>query len=122
MVSSAFDNPQLRRPPATGGLYDVLDLILDKGIVIDAFARVSLVGIELLTVDLRVVIASVDTYLRYAEGVEKLNMFNPERSKKIGDMMEGGGEKMALKAGAKKLKSAITGGGSDDGDEQEEAD
>src|SRR2546423_7987045 len=62
-------DPQIRRAPTGGtGLYDVLDLILDKGIVIDAFVRVSLVGIELLTVDARVVIASVDTYLRYAEG------------------------------------------------------
>src|SRR4051794_35658438 len=81
----SVDN-QVRRPPASSGLYDVLDLILDKGIVIDAFVRVSLVGIELLTVDLRVVIASVDTYLRYAEGVEKLHMFNPEGSKKLPDV------------------------------------
>src|SRR4051812_40581561 len=50
---------QIRRAPNSSGLYDVVDLILDKGIVIDAFVRVSLVGIELLTIDLRVVIASV---------------------------------------------------------------
>jgi len=111
-------NPQIRRAPAAGGnLYDVLDLILDKGIVIDAFVRVSLVGIELLTVDLRVVIASVDTYLRYAEGVEKLNMFNPERSKKLGDVVSGGGSAMAMKKGAKKLKEKITGGGDEDDDQ-----
>src|SRR5438477_11068914 len=53
------------------GLYDVLDLILDKGLVIDIFLRVSLVGIELLTVDARIVIASVDTYLRFAEAVNR---------------------------------------------------
>ena len=52
----------------------MLDLILDKGIVIDAFVRVSLVGIELVTIDARVVIASVDTYLRYAEGAERLQL------------------------------------------------
>src|SRR2546421_10604514 len=56
------------------GLYDVLDLILDKGLVIDVFLRVSLVGIELLTVDARIVIASVDTYLRFAEAVNRLEI------------------------------------------------
>src|ERR1700755_327232 len=56
------------------GLYDVLDLILDKGLVIDVFVRVSLVGIELLTVDARIVIASVDTYLHFAEAVNRLDL------------------------------------------------
>jgi len=51
------------------GLVDVLDRILDKGLVIDVWARVSLVGIELLTVEARVVVASVDTYLRYAQAI-----------------------------------------------------
>jgi hypothetical protein len=50
-------------------LAEVIDRILDKGIVIDAYARVSVVGIEILTVEARVVIASVDTWLRYAEAV-----------------------------------------------------
>lgn len=53
----------------SGTLAEVIDLILDKGIVIDAWVRVSLVGIEILTVEARVVIASVDTYLRYAEAI-----------------------------------------------------
>ncbi len=52
-----------------GTLAEVLDLILDKGIVVDAWVRVSLVGIEILTVEARVVIASVDTYLRYADAI-----------------------------------------------------
>ncbi len=56
------------------GLADVLDVILDKGLVIDIFLRVSLVGIELLTVDARIVIASVDTYLRFAEAVNRLDL------------------------------------------------
>jgi hypothetical protein len=56
------------------GLYEVLDLILDKGLVIDVFVRVSLVGIELLTIDARIVIASVDTYLRFAEAVNRLDL------------------------------------------------
>ena len=56
---------------AAGGtsLIDVLDRVLDKGIVIDAWVRVSLVGIDLITVEARVVIASIDTYLKYAEAV-----------------------------------------------------
>src|SRR5579884_2171260 len=58
----------------SSGLYDVLDLILDRGLVIDVFLRVSLVGIELLTVDARIVIASVDTYLRFAEAVNRLDL------------------------------------------------
>src|ERR1700750_1532031 len=60
--------------PSRSGLADVLDLILDKGLVIDLYLRVSLVGIELLTVDARIVIASVDTYLRFAEAVGRLNI------------------------------------------------
>jgi hypothetical protein len=56
------------------GLADVIDTILDKGLVIDAYVRVSLVGIEILTIDTRVVIASVDTYLRFAEAANRLDM------------------------------------------------
>jgi gas vesicle structural protein len=60
--------------PSPSGLADVLDLILDKGLVIDVYVRVSLVGIELLTVDARIVVASVDTYLRFAEAVERIDL------------------------------------------------
>jgi gas vesicle structural protein len=60
--------------PSPSGLADVLDLILDKGLVIDVYVRVSLVGIELLTIDARIVVASVDTYLRFAEAVGRLNI------------------------------------------------
>jgi hypothetical protein len=81
-------DPQIRRAPSAAGLYDVLDLILDKGIVIDAFVRVSLVGIELVTIDARVVIASVDTYLRYAEGAERLQLYNRSQSERIPDFIE----------------------------------
>jgi hypothetical protein len=59
-----------------GGLYDILDLILDRGLVIDAFVRLSLVGIEILRVDARVVVASVDTYLRFAEACNRLDLEN----------------------------------------------
>jgi gas vesicle structural protein len=56
---------------STGGtsLIDVLDRVLDKGIVVDAWVRISLVGIDLITVEARIVIASIDTYLKYAEAV-----------------------------------------------------
>ena len=59
---------QLGRHQASG-LVDVLDRVLDKGIVIDAWVRVSLVGIDLITVEARVVVASIDTYLKYSEAV-----------------------------------------------------
>lgn len=62
------------RAPRPSGLADVLDVVLDKGIVIDAYVRVAVVGIELLTVDARVVIASVDTYLKFAEAVNRLDI------------------------------------------------
>ena len=63
---------------SSSGLYDVLELILDKGLVIDVFVRVSLVGIEILTIDARIVIASVDTYLRFAEAVNRLDLMESE--------------------------------------------
>ncbi|MHC5908327.1 gas vesicle structural protein GvpA [Streptomyces sp. S6] len=58
----------------TSGLYDVLELVLDRGLVIDVFVRVSLVGIEILKIDIRVVVASVDTYLRFAEACNRLDL------------------------------------------------
>ena len=88
-----------------GTLYDVLELILDRGLVIDAFVRVSLVGIELLTIDARIVIASVDTYLRFAEACNRLDLTSDTNSttlpELVGDMTESGAEG--------KTKGAITG-------------
>lgn len=66
-------SPAVRRSPQ-GGLAEVLDLILDKGLVIDAFVKVSVVGIELITIDARIVVASVDTYLRFAEATNRLDL------------------------------------------------
>src|SRR5687768_17882434 len=106
----------VRSAPSSSGLYDVLDLILDKGLVIDAYVRVSLVGIEILTVDLRVVIASVDTYLRYAEGAQRLQLYQPRGGEdQLPDMMgmskdQGGMGGQALEHGVKKLKKKVTGG------------
>ena len=59
----------VERTPGGTSLIDVLDRVLDKGIVIDAWVRISLVGIDLITVEARVVVASIDTYLKYAEAV-----------------------------------------------------
>jgi hypothetical protein len=71
----------------SGSLYEVIDVILDKGLVVDVFLRVSLVGIELLTVDARIVIASVDTYLRFAEAVNRLDL-SGSKSEGIPQLME----------------------------------
>jgi gas vesicle structural protein len=78
--------------PSSSGLADVIDTILDKGLVVDAYVRVSLVGIELLTIDARVVIASVDTYLRFAEAVNRLDISQEKEGLPglIGDMERGG--------------------------------
>lgn len=59
----------VERAPGGASLIDVLDRVLDKGIVVDAWVRISLVGIDLITVEARVVVASIDTYLKYAEAV-----------------------------------------------------
>ena len=68
----------LQRAPSPSGLADVVDLILDKGLVIDAYVRVAVIGIELVTIDARIVIASVDTYLRFAEAVNRLDLTETE--------------------------------------------
>jgi gas vesicle structural protein len=77
----------LTRAPRSSGLADVLEILLDRGLVIDAYVRVSLVGIELLTIDLRVVIASVDTYLRFAEAVNRLDLQAADDSKSLPQLM-----------------------------------
>jgi hypothetical protein len=95
--------------PSPSGLADVIDTILDKGLVIDAYVRVSLVGIELVTIDARVVIASVDTYLRFAEAVNRLDISQEKEGLPglVGDMEEGGAKhktKGALEAAGEKFR------------------
>jgi len=119
-ITTSRRDSQVRRAPNSAGLYEVLDLILDKGIVIDAFVRVSLVGIELVTIDLRVVIASVDTYLRYAEGVERLGWYNRDQSKSLPDVVEGVQKGSALKKGAQSVGRMLEGKGGGDEDEEDE--
>jgi hypothetical protein len=107
--------------PAPSGLADVIEIILDKGMVIDAYVRVSLVGIELLTIDARIVIASVDTYLRFAEATNRLDLYEKggqPLTEAIGDLQESGASKKvggAVKGAKKALKSA-TGSDEDDDD------
>ena len=93
----------LQRAPSPSGLADVIETILDKGLVIDAYVRVSLVGIEVLTVDARVVIASVDTYLRFAEAVNRLDLSQTEKPG-IEALREGGS------AAREKAQGALEGG------------
>jgi hypothetical protein len=83
----------LQRAPSPSGLADVLDVILDKGLVIDAYVRVSVIGIELLTIDARIVIASVDTYLRFAEAVNRLDLTETEVAG-LPELQEVGAKKM----------------------------
>ena len=96
----------LTRAPRSNGLADVLEILLDRGLVLDAYIRVSLVGIELLTVDLRVVIASVDTYLRFAEAVNRLDLRAVDESKSVPDLFEKGEEEVAEHG----TKGAVEGG------------
>ena len=105
--------------PAPSGLADVIEIILDKGIVIDAYIRVSLVGIELLTIDARIVIASVDTYLRFAEATNRLDLYEKggqPLTEAIGDLQESGAAKKTSGA-ISGVKKALKPGSSDDDDE-----
>jgi gas vesicle structural protein len=120
----------VNRAPRPSGLADVLDLVLDKGIVIDAYVRVSLVGIELLTIDARVVIASVDTYLRFAEAVNRLDLQPSEQVAGLpglmNEMREGGartktkGALTGAKESVQEAFSGLTGRGSDRDEEEQE--
>ncbi|MFC7455759.1 gas vesicle protein GvpJ [Brachybacterium sp. GCM10030267] len=107
--------------PSSSSLADVVEIILDKGLVIDAYVRVSLVGIEILTVDLRVVIASVDTYLRFAEATNRLDL-TQQGGRDLPDMMGGmveDGAQGKTKGAVQGLKDAVMPGkGDSDGDEQ----
>ncbi|GAA3920100.1 gas vesicle structural protein GvpA [Streptomyces gulbargensis] len=111
--------PAQTAPAASGGgssgLYDVLELVLDRGLVIDAFVRVSLVGIEILKIDVRVVVASVDTYLRFAEACNRLDLEsgphkNPGLPELVGDITESGARaktKGALGGAAQTISDAF---------------
>jgi gas vesicle structural protein len=106
---------------------DVVDLILDKGLVIDVFVRVSLVGIELITIDARIVVASVDTYLRFAEATNRLDLEakgRPGLPDLVGELTERGtyggarGKARGMVEAAKEGLEALRSG--DSGEEEEE--
>jgi hypothetical protein len=106
--------------PRPSGLADVIEIILDKGLVIDAYVRVSLIGIEILTIDARIVIASVDTYLRFAEAVGRLNIAEQDGSQGLPELIEGmteSGSKSKTKGAVEGVKEKLgIGDGDDDGD------
>jgi hypothetical protein len=108
--------------PSSSSLADVVEMILDKGLVIDAYVRVSLVGIELLTIDARIVIASVDTYLRFAEATNRLDLYE-HGGKDLGELAqsitEGGakGKASGAVSGAKEKVSELLRGSDDDDDD-----
>jgi hypothetical protein len=105
--------------PRPSGLADVIDVILDKGIVIDAYVRVSLIGIEILTIDARIVIASVDTYLRFAEAVNRLDLAHQDDSQGLPELMESvtsGGAKSKTQGALEGAKEKLFG---DEDDEDE---
>jgi hypothetical protein len=126
----------VQRAPHPTGLAEVVDLILDKGLVIDIYVRVSLVGIELLTVDARIVVASVDTYLRFAEAVNRLDLTEEKESEGLPQLIENlqsGGAKKKTEGALEGAKSTFSDlfssddedededhGGSDDEDEDED--
>ncbi|TWD81697.1 gas vesicle protein GvpA/GvpJ/GvpM family [Kribbella amoyensis] len=110
--------------PAPSSLADVIDSILDKGLVIDAYVRVSLVGIELLTIDARIVVASVDTYLRFAEATNRLDLYEKggkDLPELMSDVTESGarGKTTGLLSGA---KEALLGSSDDKSDKDDDED
>ncbi|MFE5297761.1 gas vesicle structural protein GvpA [Streptomyces sp. NPDC056632] len=110
----------------SGNLYDVLELILDRGLVIDAFVRVSLVGIEILKIDVRVVVASVDTYLRFAEACNRLDLESGRKAPSqltdlVGEVTESGAKgksKGALSGAVEAFTDSLQGKRDDPEEEQ----
>jgi hypothetical protein len=120
-VAHATPRGYLERPRPSG-LADVIDVILDKGLVIDAYVRVSLIGIEILTIDARIVVASVDTYLRFAEAVGRLDIAQDDQAAGLPDLMESmtsGGAESKTKGVLEGAKEKLFG---DDDDESDEDD
>lgn len=104
MTTVLTDGTAYLERPRASGLAEVVDIILDKGLVLDAFVRVSLLGLELLTIDARIVIASVDTYLRYAEAVDRIYL-EPASHTRLTDLVGGLQESGARR----KVRGAVSG-------------
>jgi hypothetical protein len=108
--------------PQPSGLADVIDVILDKGLVLDVYVRVSLIGIEILTIDARIVIASVDTYLRFAEAVNRLDLTEADQSQGLPELMDSiteGGARSKTKGALEGAKEKLGIGGDDEEEEKE---
>jgi gas vesicle structural protein len=119
MAAAARSGGGYLERPRPSGLADVIDVILDKGLVIDAYVRVSLIGIEILTIDARIVIASVDTYLRFAEAVNRLDLVQADDSQglpEIVEQMTSGGASSKTKGAIEGVKDALSGDDDDDDD------
>jgi hypothetical protein len=110
-IAQATPRGYLERPRPSG-LADVIDVILDKGLVIDVYVRVSLIGIEILTIDARIVIASVDTYLRFAEAVNRLDITHEDESVGLPEIMDSvtsGGAKSKTEGALEGVKEKLLG-------------
>jgi gas vesicle structural protein len=123
MTERGFAPNRYLERPSPSSLADVIDTILDKGLVIDIYVRVSLVGIELLTIDARIVIASIDTYLRFAEAVNRIDLTQTgaEGLPELMDDMTRGGAKRKTDGAIEAVKERVADVFSrDDEDEDEE--
>ncbi|WIY77939.1 gas vesicle protein GvpJ [Streptomyces anulatus] len=131
MTTTSYVDGTAPCPPRAGTLYDVLELILDRGMVIDVFVRVSLVGIEILKIDARIVVASVDTYLRFAEACNRLDLERDSGSTTVPELLGGSAARSIGKRKVRKaaesvgdtVRKAVGAGGTEDDDEygEEEA-
>ncbi|AJE84080.1 gas vesicle protein GVPa [Streptomyces albus] len=127
MTTTRYADEVLPCPPRAGTLYDVMELILDRGMVIDVFIRVSLVGIEILKIDARIVVASVDTYLRFAEACNRLDLERDSGSITVPELFGGQAARKIGKSKVKKkaksvgdsLREAV--GGPGDSDDEDDA-
>ncbi|GGN44758.1 hypothetical protein GCM10012285_27630 [Streptomyces kronopolitis] len=106
-MTSTTSAGEIACPPRAGTLYDVMELILDRGMVIDVFVRVSLVGIEILKLDVRIVVASVDTYLRFAEACNRLDLERDSGTVTVPELFGGQAGKKIAKNKAKKAVHAV---------------
>src|SRR5215216_4140580 len=119
-VSTARTGGGYLERPKPSGLAEVIDIILDKGLVVDAYVRVSLVGIELIVIDARIVIASVDTYLRFAEAVNRLDLAQSQNSQTLPELldeMREGGASSKTKGALEGVKEKLGIGEGDDDDD-----
>ncbi|WP_431964166.1 gas vesicle structural protein GvpA [Actinacidiphila sp. bgisy160] len=125
-TTTTYSSSEVVYVPRAGTLYDTLELILDRGMVIDVFVRVSLVGIEILKIDARIVVASVDTYLKFAEACNRLDLEATSRSTTIPELLGGSAAKAMGKRKVKKTIESVgeklrdVVGGSDESDEEGE--